>query len=55
MKYVTIRLRDVNREKINERAEFLSNERNRNVTADEYITELLKKDKKDYSEWLNQS
>lgn len=48
MKYVTIRLRDVNREKINERAQFLSNERQRTVTADEYLTELLKKDKKNY-------
>ena len=48
MKYVTIRLRDVNREHINERSQFLSDERQRTVTADEYITELLKKDKKQY-------
>lgn len=46
MKYVTIRLREVNREKINERAKALSDERQRPVTADEYITELLKKDER---------
>jgi hypothetical protein len=49
MKYTTIRIREVNREKINERSKYLSDERRRTVTADEYITELLKKDKKNYS------